>query len=175
MGRAWGYSRLAFVFAQVSVLEVKELCKAIGHCAKLPEVDHEEKRQQVTQLLKGLLPAYYPDSPSKTPDSRPLERYYAQIVPACTSNFVGTVLRQEVPPLMGSLPWHGWCGIIILWYVDWQSKRLCNLGSTSKKIQRIKIPTRYALTVYQACFNPYHQVRVRNAASRLLCHSLRGF
>jgi hypothetical protein len=62
----------------------------------------DAKRVVVTELLKGLLPDLYPDSPLKTTDTRPLISTYAMLIPSCTAEFVDELLLNEKSPLLKS-------------------------------------------------------------------------
>ena len=105
--RVWnelgGIEGLLSLFARLSVLEVRQLCKSIGRSARLPEICDRERREYVTALLQSLLPDVYEGS-VKTADQRPLHKHYAQIVPACTPEFVATLLRSKTHLLMDYLP-----------------------------------------------------------------------
>ncbi|MCJ1374151.1 hypothetical protein MMC20_005383 [Loxospora ochrophaea] len=90
-----GTDGLLLLLAHLSVFEVKALCKAIGRSAKWLNANDFTKQQRITELLKGLLPRIYPENLHKTTDERPLVHYYAQITPACTSEFVYEILLRN--------------------------------------------------------------------------------
>jgi hypothetical protein len=94
-----GTEGLLSVFADLSVQDVKLLAKAIGRCSR--DQTDEEKQQQVTELLCGLLGSLYPDAPYKTHDERPLHCHHAKIVPACCTGFIRALLCQKSSPLLG--------------------------------------------------------------------------
>ena len=94
-----GTEGLLSLFAELSVQDVKLLAKAIGRYSKSQK--DEEKQQQVTELLRGLLGSLYPSTPYKTQDERPLQCHYANIVPACSPEFVRELLCQESSPVLG--------------------------------------------------------------------------
>jgi hypothetical protein len=94
-----GTEGLLSVFAELSVKDVKLLANAIGRCNKGQK--DREKQEQVTKLLCGLLHSLYPSAPYKSHDERPLCRHYAQLVPACSPDFVRTLLSQPSHPLLG--------------------------------------------------------------------------
>lgn len=79
------------IFAQLSVYEIKALSKAIGRYRRRPKAGLKQRKQQIVQLVQGLTPSLYPESVFKTTDGR-LLKTYAQMVPACTSDFVVTVI-----------------------------------------------------------------------------------
>lgn len=87
------------LFAQMSVVEVYQLSKAIGRCKGRSKDPGEERKIRITELLEGLLPSIYPNSAHQSSDQRPLHRQYAQMVPACTSSFVGNLFLQDSHPL----------------------------------------------------------------------------
>lgn len=51
----------------------------------------EEKRAKVTELLQALI---------KSPDNRPLLRYYSFLIPACTSQYIQELLDDDESPLL---------------------------------------------------------------------------
>jgi hypothetical protein len=97
-----GTEGLLSVFAHLSVQDVKLLARAIGRCSK-GQTDGE-KQQQVTELLCGLLGSRYPNAPYKTRDERPLHSHYAKLIPACSQDFIRTLLRQDSNPVMRCFP-----------------------------------------------------------------------
>ncbi|MCJ1453624.1 hypothetical protein MMC28_003971 [Mycoblastus sanguinarius] len=100
-----GINGLLHLFAQLSVLEVRAICKAIGRCAKWSRAE-DERDERITGLFKSLYPSIYPGSQHKSTDQRPLHALYAYIVPACTSDFVNSLLLEKSNPVLDSLPKH---------------------------------------------------------------------
>ena len=99
-----GTKGLLDLFPRLSVLEVKELCKVIGHCPGRSVVrNHIERQRRITELLQCLMSPLYPSSPYKSSDQRPLLSHYAKMVPACTSDFVESLFCHESHPLLESL------------------------------------------------------------------------
>jgi hypothetical protein len=94
-----GVEGLLSIFAELSVEEVKLLAKAIGRCNKGQK--DQEKQEQVTKLLCGLLPSLHPSAPYRSHDERPLHCHYAKMVPACNPDFIRTLLSQQSNPLLG--------------------------------------------------------------------------
>ena len=100
-----GTEGLLDLFSSLSVLEVKKFCKAIGCCSGRSEVKtHVERQHRVTELVQCLMSPLYPSSPHKSKDERPLHRFYATMVSACTPDFVEGLLRQQSHPLLEWLP-----------------------------------------------------------------------
>jgi len=95
---------LLSLFTQISVFEVRELSRSIGCCKGKSGYYGEERKQRITELVRGLLPSAYPGSRYKSSDQRPLLYHYAQLVPACTSGFVEEILCQKSHPLLENLP-----------------------------------------------------------------------
>lgn len=81
-----GTAGILEIFNDFSVLEVKEVCKVIGRCAKGKEV--EEKRDYFTALFKGLQPKIFPEAIVKSRDQRPLEKHYGLLLPACSEELI---------------------------------------------------------------------------------------
>ena len=94
-----GAEGLLSIFAEFSVEDVKLLAKAIGRCNKGQK--DQEKQEQVTKLLYGLLPSLHPTAPYRSRDERPLHCHYAKMVPACSPDFIRTLLSQQSNPLLG--------------------------------------------------------------------------
>ena len=86
------------LFAQFSVIDVKGAASAIGHCSKGARSPAREAC--IEALLRGLIPSIYTNAGSKSTDRRPLLQYYALLVPACSSRFVGELMSQEDNPLL---------------------------------------------------------------------------
>lgn len=74
------------IFADLSVLEVRQACRVIGRSAK--GADLAAKRECFTDLLKGLHPGYFPEFIHKTTDQRPLAKYYGLLAPACSQELI---------------------------------------------------------------------------------------
>ena len=93
-----GTEGMIAMFAQFSVTDVKGAASAVGHCSK----GHRSPAREacIEGLLRGLVPSVYTDVESKSTDRRPLLQYYARIVPACSSRFVGELLDQDSNPLL---------------------------------------------------------------------------
>jgi hypothetical protein len=89
-----GTNGLMGLFSDFSVHEIHNVCFSISTSTKGPDL--ETKRIKVTELLKALLHPLFPDTPYRTPDSRPLFRLYQRLVPGCTPEFVGDILNQKV-------------------------------------------------------------------------------
>ena len=94
-----GTEGLLSVFAELSVEDVELLAKVIGRCNKGQK--DQEKQEQVTKLLCGLLPSLHLSAPYRSHDERPLHCHYAKMVPACSPDFVRTLLSQQSHPLLG--------------------------------------------------------------------------
>ena len=91
------------LFSQLSVLEVKNLSKAIGCCPGRSAVKNcIERQRRVTELVQCLLYPLYPSRPHQSKDQRPLYGHYAKMVPACTSDFVESLFRHQSHLLLQS-------------------------------------------------------------------------
>lgn len=95
---------LLTLFAQSSVADIKHLCVAIsnsGRHGRQHQPGFKERQQSVERLLRALLPAIYPTEAASYHDGRPLQHLYATMLPACSAEFVETVLdaRDQSNPL----------------------------------------------------------------------------
>jgi len=88
LGWEQGISQL---IARSSISEVSLFCHVLGHCTT-PTCEIE-KRQRIAALLKELLAKF-------NGDDRPLMKYYAMLLPACTSAFVQSVLEDKQTALL---------------------------------------------------------------------------
>ncbi|KAF2279594.1 uncharacterized protein EI97DRAFT_482233 [Westerdykella ornata] len=91
-----------------SVRELGRVCVAIVRAAKASSSSSsssssarrdgagdeqlEERREEMTALLKALLPDVFPETQIRTPDPRPLAKYYRRLLPACSQEVVMGVL-----------------------------------------------------------------------------------
>ena len=99
-----GTEGLLDLFSRLSVSEVKHFSQIIGRSPGRAAVKNDHERQRrVTELLQCLMYPLYPSSPYKSKDQRSLYGHYAQMVPACTSEFVEDLLRQDSHPLLLSI------------------------------------------------------------------------
>jgi len=87
-----GTAGLLDIFADLSVIEAKAACTAIGRSGRGAEVD--AKRQLFTELFKALHPDRFPDAPHKTKDQRALGRFYRLIIPACSKELVDEAIAS---------------------------------------------------------------------------------
>ncbi|KAL9637449.1 MAG: hypothetical protein Q9164_002175 [Protoblastenia rupestris] len=90
--RLGGVQGIDSMLSKLSVGDNRLLCQKIGRCARLPELPDEERRRRVTELLQNLL--------KSVNDQRPLHKHYAQLVPACTPDFVHELLQSKSHPLL---------------------------------------------------------------------------
>jgi hypothetical protein len=103
-----GTNGIVDLCAELSVIDVKALLRAIGRCnIGLRRVEAREKA--IEELLHALLPLHYREyagSKLQNDDERPLERYCAQVVPACSPEFVEHLLnaKDQTNPLYLQLP-----------------------------------------------------------------------
>ncbi|KAK5175186.1 uncharacterized protein LTR77_000323 [Saxophila tyrrhenica] len=84
---AGGTEGLLQLMTRLSVHDVGHLCRMLG--ANATKRAHRELRQQcMTELVKALASDSFLESTVQNPDQRPLLKYYAFIVPACTVDLV---------------------------------------------------------------------------------------
>ena len=98
-----GVQGLLDILNDLSVAEVDLMCKVIGWSARCPldssgNGESTEMQLRVTELLQGLLPKLYPDCLYQTQDQRPLLHRYAHLVPACTSEYIKTMIMDDSHP-----------------------------------------------------------------------------
>lgn len=83
----------------------KNICEVIGCCLGRSAVKTGiEKQRRVKELLQSLTSPLYPFSRYRSKDQRPLHGHYAKSVPACTSEYVESLLNQQSHPLVELLP-----------------------------------------------------------------------
>lgn len=99
-----GTEGLLALFAHSSVNEVKMLSRAIGRCRGRSRDGSAKRQAAVTSLFQALFPNLYPTSKLQSSDPRPLEKHYAQIIPACTSECVLSILTHEPSVLSECIP-----------------------------------------------------------------------
>lgn len=88
-----GTAGLLELFSDLSVMEVKAACKAIGRCTR--DGDPNRKRERITELFQGLHPNVFPEAAARTKDLRPLTKFYQELVPSCTAQFVKWVTTGD--------------------------------------------------------------------------------
>lgn len=96
-----GVEGMLALFAQFSVLEVKQAATMIGNCSK----GHRRPARElcVEELLRGLVPFYHKTAHHRSVDERLLLHHYARMVPACSSEFIAEILDQADNPLLAHL------------------------------------------------------------------------
>ena len=93
-----GLQSILALFADFSVLEIKQACSVLGKCNRGRAYPARER--SLEQLLRALVPFYHDASTLKTRDKRPLLHFYARLVPACSTHFVAELLDQADHPLL---------------------------------------------------------------------------
>jgi len=90
-GAVGGAQGLADLMVGYSVVEVKQLCIALGHTGSALRV-REERQQRLTELALLLLgqqnPHDEPATEAGRPDPRPFGQFYEKIVPGCTNEMI---------------------------------------------------------------------------------------
>ena len=86
------------LFVDFSALEIKQACSVLGKCNR--GRGYPARKRCLEQLLRALVPFYHNASSFKTRDQRPLLRFYARLVPACSTHFVAELLDQADHPLL---------------------------------------------------------------------------
>ena len=133
-----GTEGLLDLFSQLSVSEVKELSKVIGCCPGRSAVKNGiERQRRVTQLVQCLMCTLYPFSPYENKDQRPLQGLYAQMVPACTSGFVESILRQRSHPLLESLPRKSWRKRLVQHHFELLSRFVLDIISQEDSVKDV--------------------------------------
>jgi hypothetical protein len=121
-----GTAGLLDIFADLSVIEIKAACNAIGRSGRGADVD--AKRELFTEFFKALHPDHFPDTPHKTKDQRALKRYYQLIIPACSKELVEETIASG---LKGS--WKETRSKdIVKYYPECMQKELLRLLSTEQ-------------------------------------------
>ncbi|TAQ84118.1 hypothetical protein B7494_g7559 [Chlorociboria aeruginascens] len=100
-----GTKSLVALIAKISVVEVQAFARVIGCCNR---VTHkvEGRENAIEELLQALLPSHYPASKLQSQDKRPIQDHYAQMVTACSAEFVAQLLddKDKSNPLYRRLP-----------------------------------------------------------------------
>ena len=96
---------LVDIFAKLSVAEVKALATAIG-CCNHGQHKIKQRESAIENLLRALLPTHHSQSKIQSQDRRHIQGYYAQMVPACSSEFVEQLLdtSDHLNPLYSQIP-----------------------------------------------------------------------
>lgn len=96
-----GVQGMLALFADFSVLEIKQACSVLGRRNRGRAFPAHERC--VEQLLRALVPFYQHASSPKSLDERPLLHVYARLVPGCSTNFVAELLDQPDNPLVAHI------------------------------------------------------------------------
>lgn len=96
-----GLQSILALFANLSVLEIKQACSVLGKCNR--GRGDPARERCLEQLLRALVPFDHNSSTLKTRDERPLLHFYARLVPACSTRFVAELLDQADHPLLAHL------------------------------------------------------------------------
>ncbi|KAL9038483.1 MAG: hypothetical protein Q9180_003109, partial [Flavoplaca navasiana] len=92
-----GVDGMLALFADFSVTEIKQACRLLGKRKR--SLDSPTRECCIEHLLRALVPFYHNTSNLKSTDQRPLIRFYAQLVPSCSTAFVCEVLDGADNPL----------------------------------------------------------------------------
>ncbi|KFZ25270.1 hypothetical protein V502_00253 [Pseudogymnoascus sp. VKM F-4520 (FW-2644)] len=93
------------LLSEISVTEAKAFAREIKNCNRgRHKVGAREKA--VEELLHALFPSHYPTSKLQSHDKRPIEHHYAQMVAACSPEFVTNLLdaKDRSNPLYLQVP-----------------------------------------------------------------------
>lgn len=80
-----------------SVESIQTMCMALGKCGR--GARSLAREACLDDLVRALLPSFYSDVALKSADRRHLVRYYAHVVPACSPDFVRSVVGDPKNPL----------------------------------------------------------------------------
>ena len=92
-----GTEELVQLFTELSVCDVDYFCRCLARSATCV-VEKDARRKCMTELVKALASNQLPDSKLKSREGRPLLRYYAKIIPACTPELVQQWQHSETLP-----------------------------------------------------------------------------
>ncbi|KAL8994115.1 MAG: hypothetical protein Q9169_005828 [Polycauliona sp. 2 TL-2023] len=92
-----GVGGIIALFAELSVVEVKQVCRLLGKRSRGLGLPLRELGME--RLLRALVSFYHTTSDLKSTDKRPLHRYYARLVTGCPTPFVAELLGQADNPL----------------------------------------------------------------------------
>ena len=81
---------LLSLFAELPVSDVAYLLRTIGHCAKGRR--YPDRDREITDLFCGLAKSDFPHAVHQSSDQRPLLHRYVHLLPACSSDFIETLL-----------------------------------------------------------------------------------
>lgn len=89
-----GTAGLVDLFGKISVAEVRIFTRVIGCCNG--GIQKPKAREKVVEeLLRALLPSHYSDSEIQSHEKRPIHEFYAQMVSACSPEFVDRLLDAQ--------------------------------------------------------------------------------
>ncbi|GAB7360528.1 hypothetical protein MBLNU230_g8477t1 [Neophaeotheca triangularis] len=75
------------LFAKLSLADVRYFCKKMGGCYSAPNPE-DTLWQVMTEFTSSLAYKYFPGAKHQHRDRRPLLKYYAHLLPACTASFL---------------------------------------------------------------------------------------
>ncbi|KAL8656693.1 MAG: hypothetical protein Q9226_002592 [Calogaya cf. arnoldii] len=96
-----GVEGMLRLFADFSVLEIKQACSVLGRRKRGRNFPAQERC--IEQLLRALIPFYQHTSSLQSTDERPLLYLYARLVPGCSTSFVSELFDQNENPLFAYL------------------------------------------------------------------------
>ena len=107
--KAWdalgGKQGLLEILAQSSVSDVAALCKVIGACTKSSEKSiTDKKRKCITEFFRVLVPSLTENQIPLNGDKRPLQAYYAKLIPACTTETIQEIVCSGKDSLWKGIP-----------------------------------------------------------------------
>ena len=107
--QAWealgGKQGLLDIFTQSSVSDIAAFCKVIGACAKSSKKSTaDEKRKRITEFFRVLVPSLTENQVPLNGDKRPLQAYYAKLIPACTSTTIQEIACSGKDSLWKGIP-----------------------------------------------------------------------
>ncbi len=156
-----GTSGILCLLSLGSVKEVKAFCGAIRASNRRGNKSSDRERA-VEELVKALLPQHYPSTELRTPDKRPLQKFYGWMLRGCSSGFVERILdtRDDSNPLFQGLNLKR----LLLAHEDMLKRRLTNyLIHDGPQISKSEIDIGFSEFVFRE--PPYPSTRQHMSAS----------